>query len=241
MNMIDNSSRRGFLRQVFGTGALVLGARILPTRALAALETAVFSPNVFVGVKADGTVLIVAHRSEMGTSSRTMLPLILADEMEADWKRVKIEQAIGDAKYGDQNTDGSHSIRDFFSVMQECGASARLMLEQAAANQLGFPVSECKGTLHQVVHARSGKKLGYGELAAAAAKLPVPDKSKLVFKKKSEYRYIGKDIPVYDLDDILHGKAVFGMDSKIDGMVYASIEHPPVLGGKVVSLSTKKP
>jgi len=240
MNRIDNSSRRGFLRQVFGTGALVLGARILPTRALAALESAVFSPNVFVGVKADGTVLIVAHRSEMGTSSRTMVPLILADEMEADWKRVKIEQAIGDEKYGDQNTDGSHSVRSFFGVMQECGASARQMLEQAAANQWNVPVSQCKATLHQVVHTSSGKKLGYGELAAAAAKLPVPDKSKLVFKKKSEYRYIGKEIPIYDLADITHGKAVFGMDAKVDGMVYASIEHPPVLGGKVLSFDDKE-
>jgi len=240
MNRIDNSSRRGFLRQVFGTGALVLGARILPTRALAALESAVFSPNVFVGVKADGTVLIVAHRSEMGTSSRTMVPLILADEMEADWKRVKIEQAIGDEKYGDQNTDGSHSVRSFFGVMQECGASARQMLEQAAANQWNVPVSQCKATLHQVVHTSSGKKLGYGELAAAAAKLSVPDKSKLVFKKKSEYRYIGKEIPIYDLADITHGKAVFGMDAKVDGMVYASIEHPPVLGGKVLSFDDKE-
>src|SRR5579872_2638148 len=164
MKTIDNFSRRTFLRQAFGAGALVLGARVLPTAAFAALETAVFSPNVFVGIKPDGTVLIVAHRSEMGTSSRTMVPLILADEMEADWKRVKLEQAIGDAKYGDQNTDGSHSIRSFFGVMQECGASARLMLEQAAAKQWSVPVSECKASLHQVVHAPSGKKLGYGEL-----------------------------------------------------------------------------
>jgi isoquinoline 1-oxidoreductase beta subunit len=237
---IDNVSRRSFLRGTFGAGALVLGARILPTSAFAALETAVFSPNMFVGIKSDGTVLIVAHRSEMGTSSRTMVPLILADEMEADWKRVKIEQAIGDEKYGDQNTDGSHSVRSFFGVMQECGASARTMLEQAAANQWSVPVSQCKATLHQVVHTPSGKKLGYGELAAAAAKLPVPDKSKLVFKKKSEYRYIGKDLPVYDLSDITHGKAVFGMDAKVDGMVYASIEHSPVLGGKVMSFDDKE-
>jgi len=239
MTMIDNSSRRSFLRQAFGAGALVLGARILPTRALAALETAAFSPNMFVGIKADGTVLIVAHRSEMGTSSRTMVPLILADEMEADWKRVKIEQAIGDEKYGDQNTDGSHSIRSFFGVMQECGASARTMLEQAAANRWKVSASECKATLHEVVHTPSGKKLGYGELAPAAAKLPVPDKSKLIFKKKAQYRYIGKDLPVYDLADITHGKAVFGMDAKVDGMVYASIEHPPVLGGKVMSFDDK--
>jgi isoquinoline 1-oxidoreductase beta subunit len=169
-----------------------------------------------------------------------MVPLILADEMEADWKRVKIEQAIGDEKYGDQNTDGSHSVRSFFSVMQECGASARSMLEQAAANQWSVPVSQCKATLHQVVHSPSGKKLGYGELAAAAAKLPVPDKSKLIFKKKSEYRYIGKDLPVYDLSDITHGKAVFGMDAKVDGMVYASVEHSPVLGGKLLSFDDKE-
>ena len=237
---IVNSSRRGFLKQAFGAGAFVLGARILPTSAFAALETAVFAPNVFVGIKADGTVLIVAHRSEMGTSSRTMVPLILADELEADWKRVKLEQAIGDEKYGDQNTDGSHSVRSFFGVMQECGASARTMLEQAAANQWNVPVSECKATLHQVVHTPSGKKLGYGQLAAAAAKLPVPDKSKLVFKKKSEYRYIGKNLPVYDLSAITHGKAVFGMDAKVPGMVYASIEHPPVLGGKVMSFDDKE-
>jgi isoquinoline 1-oxidoreductase beta subunit len=237
---IVNSSRRGFLKQAFGAGAFVLGARILPTSAFAALETAAFSPNMFVGIKSDGTVLIVAHRSEMGTSSRTMVPLILADELEADWKRVKIEQAIGDEKYGDQNTDGSHSVRSFFGVMQECGASARTMLEQAAANQWKVPVSECKATLHQVVHTPSGKKLGYGQLASAAAKLPVPDKSKLVFKKKSEYRYIGKNLPVYDLAAITHGKAVFGMDAKVPGMVYASIEHPPVLGGKVMSFDDKE-
>lgn len=239
MKTITNFSRRNFLRQSFGAGAFVLGARILPAPAMAALESAVFAPNVYVGVKSDGTVLIVAARSEMGTSSRTVVPLILADEMEADWKRVKIEQAIGDAKYGEQDTDGSHSVRSFFSVMQECGASARTMLEQAAAKQWGVAPSECKASLHQVIHTPSGKKLGYGELAAAAAKLPVPDKSTLIFKKKSEYRYIGKDVPIYDLADITHGKAIFGMDAKVPGMVYASVEHSPVLGGKIKSIDNK--
>ncbi|HTS30130.1 MAG TPA: molybdopterin cofactor-binding domain-containing protein [Bryobacteraceae bacterium] len=239
MNTIRNFSRRSFLRQSFGAGAFVLGAGLLPTPARAALESAVFSPNVFVGVKSDGTVLIVAHRSEMGTSSRTMVPLILADEMEADWKRVQIEQAIGDPKYGEQDTDGSHSIRSFFGVMQECGASARTMLEQAAAKQWNVPISECKASLHQVIHHPSGRKLGYGELAAVAARLPVPDKTRLVFKKKSDYRYIGKDLPIYDLAEITHGKAVFGMDAKVDGMVYASVEHSPVFGGKIKSIDNK--
>jgi isoquinoline 1-oxidoreductase subunit beta len=239
MKTINNFSRRTFLRQSFGAGAFVLGARILPAPAMASLDSAVFSPNVFVGIKSDGTVLIVASRSEMGTSSKTSVPLILADELEADWRRVKIEQAIGDARYGSQDTDGSHSVRDFFPVMQECGASARLMLEQAAAKQWGVPMSQCKANFHQVVHTPSGKKLGYGELAAVAAKLPVPDKKQLVFKKKSEYRYIGKDVPIYDLADITHGKAIFGMDAKVDGMVYASVEHSPVLGGKIQSVDNK--
>ena len=240
MRTITNVSRRGFLRQSFGAGAFVLGARVLPIPAAAALESAVFHPNVFVGIKSDGTVLIVAHRSEMGTSSRTSVPLILADEMEADWKRVKIEQAIGDSKYGDQDTDGSHSVRSFFGVMQECGASARTMLVEAAAKEWGVPASQCKASLHQVVHTPTGKKLDYGALAASAAKLPVPAKSQLVFKKKSEYRYIGKDFPIYDLADITHGKAIFGMDAKVDGMVYASIEHSPVLGGKIKSVDNKE-
>src|SRR5215469_7143133 len=239
MKTIHNVSRRGFLRGAFGAGAFVLGARLLPKTALAALEEAVFSPNIFVGIQSDGTVLIVAHRSEMGSSSRTMIPLILADELDADWKRVKLQQALGDVKYGEQNTDGSHSVRGFLGVMKECGASARLMLEQAAAARWGVPASECKATLHEVVHS-SGRKLGYGELAADAAKLPVPDKSKLSFKNKSEYRYIGKDVPIYDLADITHGRATFGMDAKVDGMVYASVERCPVLGGQLRSVDSKE-
>jgi len=164
MKTIDNVSRRSFLQQAFGAGAFVLGARLLPTPAFAALESAAFSPNIFVGVKSDGTVLIVAHRSEMGTSSRTMVPMILADEMEADWKRVTLEQAIGDAKYGSQNTDGSCSIRDFYKAMRVAGASAKLMLERAAAKQWNVPVGECQAKNHEVVHAKSGKKAGFGEL-----------------------------------------------------------------------------
>ncbi len=239
MMSIQNVSRRGFLRGMFSAGALVLGARYgLVGEAQAAYppnaESAPFNPNVFLGIETDGTVWIVAHRSEMGTGSKTSLPMILADELEADWKRVKIEQAIGDEKYGSQNTDGSRSVRNFLDVMLEAGATARTMLEQAAANKWGVPVSEVKAELHQVVHT-SGKKLGYGELASDAAKLPVPAKETLKFKPKSAYRYIGHEMPVDDLDEICNGTAVFGQDAKVDGMVYASIEHPPVLGAKLKS------
>ena len=152
-------------------------------------------PSAFVGIDSDGTVYIVAHRSEMGTSSRTSVPLILADELDADWKRVKLEQAIGDPRYGDQDTDGSHSVRSFYDVMREAGATARLMLTQAAAQQWKVPVSECQSELHVIVHKASNRKAGYGELATAAAKLPVPKKEELQFKLKSKWRYIGKRIP----------------------------------------------
>ena len=184
---------------------------------------------------------LVAHRSEMGTSSRTSVPLILADELDADWKRVKLEQAIGDPRYGDQDTDGSHSVRSFYEVMREAGATARLMLTQAAAKQWGVPVSECQSDLHVIVHKKSNRKAGYGELAAAAAALPVPKKEELQFKPKSAWRYIGKGASSYDLADICTGKAGYGMDARLDGMVYASVEHPPVLGGKVKSYDEKAP
>ena len=234
MSAVQNVSRRGFLRGLFGAGAFVLGAQILPDEALAALEGSDFQPNIWLGLETDGTLRIVTHRSEMGTGIRTSLPLVVADEMEADFARVKLEQAIGDKKYGDQNTDGSRSIRYGLSVMHEAGATARLMLERAAAQQWGVEPSECKAKMHQVVHS-SGKTLGFGELAEAASKLPVPEKSELRLKPKSEYRYIGKSEPLYDLKDMVSGGGTFGMDAKVDGMVYASVEHPPVLGGKVVS------
>src|SRR5271157_634398 len=126
---------------MFSAGAFVLAVRYLPDVAFAeeiardVIDHAPLHPSVYVGLDTDGTVYLVAHRSEMGTSSRTTVPLILADELDADWKRVKIEQAIGDPKYGDQDTDGSHSVRDGFTTMREAGATARLMLTQAAAQK----------------------------------------------------------------------------------------------------------
>jgi len=245
---ILNVSRRGFLQGIVSTGALVLSVRLIPDLAWAAetsmglhADHAVLHPSVYVGIDTDGTVYLVAHRSEMGTTSRTSVPLILADELDADWKRVKLEQAIGDARYGDQDTDGSHSVRDGFVFMREAGATARLMLTQAAAQKWGVPVSECESDLHVIVHRASKRKAGYGELASAAAKLPVPKKEELQFKPKSAWRYIGKGATSYDLADICTGKAGYGMDARLEGMVYASVEHPPVLGGKVKSYDEKAP
>ncbi len=235
MTRIHNVSRRGFLGNVFSAGALVLASRVLPEDAQAAetVDTSAWHPSVYLGLEPDGRVIIVAHRSEMGTGIRTALPLVLADELECDWKRVKIEQAIGDAKYGSQNTDGSNSIRGLYEPMRAAGATARMMLESAAASKWGVPVSECHAKNHEVIHAKSNRKLGFGELVSLAAQQPVPKKEDLKFKSPAEYRYVGKNVPITDLDDICSGKGTFGMDARVPGMVYASIERPPVLGGKV--------
>jgi isoquinoline 1-oxidoreductase beta subunit len=248
MNHIANVSRRGFLQGMLSTGAFVLSVRIMPEALWAAdglsgsrADQSPLHPSVYLGVDTDGTVYIVAHRSEMGTTSRTSLPLVLAEELDADWSRVKVQQGIGDPRYGSQDTDGSHSIRDFYQPMREAGATARLMLVRAAAQQWGVPETECETEPHLVVHKASGKKAGYGELAAAAAKLPVPKKDELKFKPASTWRYVGKGQASYDLEDICTGKAKFGMDARIDGMLYASIEHPPVLGAKVKSFDDKAP
>ena len=248
MSTVDNLSRREFVKGMFSAGALVLCGQVAPIRLWAGavgtyndpVAAAPFHPSVWLGIEPDGAVTIVASRSEMGSGSRTGPAIVLADELEADWKRVRIEQAIGDAKYGGQDTDGSHSIRDLFDVMRQAGAAARTMLEQAAAQQWNVPVSECKASLHTVAHQPTGRTLGYGELASAAAKLPVPPKESLTFKPRSSWRYIGKETSLIDLHDIATGKAGYGMDAHLEGMLYASVEHPPVLGGTVKSFDDKE-
>src|SRR6202165_3013039 len=248
MSAIENVSRRRFLAGgIIAAGALVLGVRYynrvssgdkLPHDTNA--DHAALHPSVYLGVDPDGTVWIVASRSEMGTTSRTTLPLVVADELDADWKRVKIEQAIGDKRYGDQNTDGSHSIRSFYDAMRDAGATARFMLIQAAAHQWGVPAAECETDLHVVVHRSTKRQAAYGDLASAAAKYPVPSKEEVKLKPKKAWRYIGKGEVSYDLEALVTGKAVYGMDARLDGMVYASVERPPVLGGKVKSYDDKE-
>ena len=229
---------------MLGAGALVLSAQFLPERLFGAgvnagesgMTKAVLQPCVYLAIDTDGTVYIVCHRSEMGSGNRTGLPRIVADELDADWNRVKVVQAPGDPKYGDQDTDGSHSVRDFFVPLREAGATGRLMLVRAAAQTWGVPEKECTTESSAVVHKASGKNLGYGELAAAAAKLPVPKKEELQLKKRSEWEYIGKPASSYDLKDMVSGKATYGQDLHMDGMLYASVAHPPVYGGTVKSV-----
>jgi isoquinoline 1-oxidoreductase subunit beta len=243
MKLIENVSRRGFLQASAASAVFVLCARFVPEPLWAVEgETAVagIEPSIWMAIASDGTVTIVAHRSEMGCGSRTALPLLVAEELDADWSKVKIDQAIGDPKYGEQDTDGSHSVRSYFDQMRQVGAAGRAMLISAAAAQWNVSSKDCTTEPHFVIHSASGRKLGYGELAAAAAKLSVPKKEDLQLKPKSQWRYIGKESnALFDLPDIVTGKAVFGMDASLPGMVYASVEHPPVLGQKIKSYDDK--
>src|SRR5215472_1816641 len=244
--IIENVSRRGFLQGLLATGGLVLAAEFASTRAgWAAYATGaakmaggvISDPHVFVSIDPSGLVTIVAHRAEMGTGSKTSLPMVVAEELEADWARVKVVQSPGDEKkYGNQNTDGSRSMRHFIQPMRECGAAMRQMLETAAAQRWGVPVGEVQAQNHEVVHKPSGKKLSYGELAAAASALPTPPADQIKHKDETQFRYLGKgNVQIVDLFDITTGRAVYGIDAKLPGMKYAAIARPGVLGGKVAS------
>ncbi len=192
-------------------------------------------PLVFVAIAEDGIVTVTVHRSEMGQGVRSGLPLIVADELEADWSRVRVKQAPADEpKFGNQDTDGSRSVRHFFDPMRRCGAAARAMLEAAAAATWNVPVSSVRAVNHEVVHAASGRKLGYGALAKAAAKLPVPPRGSLKLKDPAQFRYIGKEGQhLLDGPDIASGAAKYGIDVRLEGMFYAVIARSPVWGGKV--------
>jgi isoquinoline 1-oxidoreductase subunit beta len=243
--LLANVSRRNLLKGMLGTGGLVLAAQFIPQSAWAAYKTGadgmpggtVSDPHIFVSIAKDGTVTIVTHRSEMGTGSRTSLPMVVADEMEADWSRVKIIQAPGnEQKYGNQDTDGSRSIRHFIQPMRQCGAAARQMLEHAAALTWGVSDTECRAENHQVTHIPTGRKLGYGDLAEKAAALPTPKADSVQLKDPSQFKYIGKGkVQITDLFDITTGRATYAQDIHVDGMKYAVVARPPVVLGKAVS------
>jgi isoquinoline 1-oxidoreductase subunit beta len=244
---IENVSRRSILKGLGITGGFVLAAPIMGRPAFA-YETGagkmphgtVVDPRVFVAIAPDGIVTIVAHRSEMGTGVRTSLPLIVAEEMDADWSRVRVQQAHGDeVRYGNQDTDGSRSTRHYLMPMRQIGASARAMLEAAAAKHWGVPAAEVKAVHHEVVHDASGRRIGFGDLAADAAKEPVPSIDSLKLKDPKNFRYLGKgEIGIVDLHDITTGKAGYGGDIRLPGMKYAVIARPPVTGGKLVSFDS---
>ncbi|SIR76269.1 xanthine dehydrogenase family protein molybdopterin-binding subunit [Pseudacidovorax sp. RU35E] len=252
----SDASRRRVLKGFAGGLALVVSAagEVLAQTAPAAPAPppkyggdrmpggVVDDPLVFVSVAPDGTVTVVCHRAEMGQGVRTSIPMVVAEELEADLRRVRVTQAQGDEKrYGNQNTDGSRSLRHSMDPMRRVGAAARMMLEAAAAARWGVPAEEVRAANHQLVHQPSGRRLGFGSVAVAAAGLPVPARDALRLKSPSQFRYIGKsDTPLIDGADIVRGRAVFGIDARLDKMVYAVVARPPVVGGKLKSFDAGK-
>jgi isoquinoline 1-oxidoreductase subunit beta len=244
-SVIENVSRRTFLK---GTAGFAVALHVLPLGEAAAYDVyphggqtmpngVVNNPLVFVSIDPDNTVTIVAHRSEMGTGSRTSIPMVIADEMDADWDLVKIVQAEGDEiKYGNQDTDGSRSLRHHIQPARDIGASVRYMLRQAAADHWKTDIANVAAIDHEVIHQSLGLRLSYGELAEAAMALPVPPRESLTFKDQKEFRYIGKGrVKITDLHDITTGKAVYGADVKLPGMLTAVVARPPAVGGTVKS------
>ncbi len=240
--IVRKIDRRTFLKASgMSVTGIILGVQFACSTPDSSAEGVPFSPNVYLTVNGDGSVVIVAHRSEMGTGIRTGLPLIVADELEADWKRVKVVQAVGDeAKYGNQNTDGSFSVRMFFEPMRKAGATARMMLEAAAAKQWNVPAAECQAKNHEVIHGPSGKKLAFGALTTDASALEPPKEEAVVYKKKSDWKYIGKSTGIVDAQSIVNGTAVYGLDTIIPGIKYATVLRCPVAGGKIKSYNADK-
>ena len=245
MTRIENLSRREVLKGLGIASGLVLGFHVpfrqLPVALADPAQKREFTPNVYVSIDSSGLVTIVVHRSEMGTGIKTGLPMVLADQLRADWKRIKIVQADANIKYGDQNTDGSRSMRQFYQPFREAGALARQLLVEAAARIWNVDPVTCRADNHDVVHQPSGRRLGFGDLVTVAAALPMPsaDHMQLRYEPKRALRYVGQPIPAVDLADIVRGRAVYGIDVTLPGMKYASIERCPVYGGRAVSFDAK--
>jgi isoquinoline 1-oxidoreductase beta subunit len=194
----------------------------------------VFSPNVFVHVAPDGWVTLVCHRSEMGQGVRSSLPVLLADELGADMAKVKIAQADGDAVYGDQNTDGSSSVRGHYDLMRRTAATARTMLVNAAAKRWGVPPQTLHARRHRIEHAASGRSAGFGELVALARKEPIPKPEAVRLRPAEELEHVGKELPHLDAKAYVTGTAQFGADVRVPGMLTAVVARPPVVGGRVL-------
>ncbi len=229
-------NRRTFIKVAAAAGGgLVLSFSLPVKQAIAfdADEKEPFAPNAWLRISGDGTITVTVARSEMGQGVWTALPMIVAEELEADWSTIRVEQADAHpSRYGSQSTGGSFSVRGSWMNLRNAGATAREMLISAAAQQWGVARSSCKA-LKGAVHHTSGKTLSYGTLASMAATIPVPHSVKL--KDDSKFSLLGKRIPKVDTPDKVYGTAVFGLDVRVPGMVFASIEKCPVFGGKVAS------
>ena len=189
--------------------------------------------DAWVAVGDDGSIRITVHRSEMGQGVRTSMAMLVAEELCADWNDVVVQQATGDSRYGDQNTDASASVRMFYEPLRQAGAQAREMLIAAAADELGVDAAELVADDSEVKHEGSGESRTYAQLAKAAAEQDAPSGPPL--KSEGDFRLIGKATKGIDACDITMGKAIYGIDAEVEGMLHASIERSPTVGGSAMS------
>lgn len=241
-----NVSRREFLRAAGITGSSLILATTLSggsTRAFALDGDNAVKPlnelNLFVSIGSDNRIHLVCHRSEMGQGIRTGITQVIADELEADWNQVDVVQGLADARYGSQNTDGSRSIRRFYNTMREMGASARMMLEQAAAKTWNVTQADVYAQQSKVFNRKTNQSLSFGELAAVAATITVPEKTALVFKNPDDFQYIGKPVSIVDMHDVQTGNTEFGQDIHLDNMLYACIARPPAVGAAIEAVKAE--
>ena len=235
MRTIKNISRRGFVKSIgLASGGLILACNtsLFSEKEKAPENLIDFRPNLFVQLNSDGSLILIASRSEMGNGVRTSLPSVIADEMEANWELVSVKQATGDKKYGDQNTDGSRSIRYLYETMRKMGATAKAMLIKAAAQKWEVPENECIAENHFIVHTL-GKKIGFGDLVEIAKTLEIP--SKVTLKNPKDFKYIGGNLKSIDVEEYVNGSAIFGLDKRLPNMKFAAIARCPVAFGKVSS------
>jgi CO/xanthine dehydrogenase Mo-binding subunit len=229
-------SRREFVAAGVAAGAGLLIGFYLP-RGSASHEEA-FSPNAYLRITPDNKVTIVVARSEMGQGVRTALPMILAEELEADWNQIEIEQAGASTLYGDQGTGGSASVHSTWDPMRKAGATAREMLISAAALTWGVPRSTCTAESSHIKHAATKRSLSYGEVAGKAATLPIP--TDVTLKQSKDYKIVGQRLARLDTPAKVKGEAIFGIDFRIPGMKFALLSRCPVIGGKVASFDDKE-
>src|SRR5665811_1902227 len=235
--------RRTFLHQsAVGGGGLVLGFYLQPVAAADAIGkltsltgSADFKPNAFISISAHGIVTLISKQPEIGQGIKTSLPMVIAEELEVDWKDVRIVQGDLNPAYGNQTAGGSTSTPNNYNNFLLLGATARTMLVQAAAQTWNVPVNECVAANTAVHHAPTKRTLTYGKLAAKAATLPVPAAESVKLKDPKDYRLLGTRVGGIDNLAVVTGRPLFGIDVRLPGMLYAVFEKCPAFGGKVVS------
>jgi isoquinoline 1-oxidoreductase beta subunit len=233
----EGLSRRGFLKAgALATGGLMLGFYLSGRGAAEADPVAAdFSPNAFIHITPDGKITILAKNPEIGQGVKTTLPMIIAEELEAPWESVTVEQAGLNPALGGQFAGGSSSVPSNYDTLRRAGATARTLLVSAAALTWNVPESECVADGGAVLHKASNRRATYGELSAKAATLPAPDPKTVKLKDPKDFKILGRRIGGVDNHKIVTGQPLFGIDTVQPGLLYAVYERCPVFGGKFVS------